>query len=122
MRFGDLFRPPSPSHRLEPRIEFLGEQDGDVERDLKAALIGLFARFPSVRRAYLARVGFQPATAPSIAICLALEHPNQRIVREICDAFRPMFSSDAFVDVLFLTPEQEIDAARVCSAFYARAV
>jgi len=44
----------------EPRLEFLGEQDGEAERALKAVLAKELATFPGVKRAYLARVGFGP--------------------------------------------------------------
>ena len=120
MGFRDLFRRSVPVARNEPRVEFLGEQDGVAERELKALLLEALKLFPSVRHAYLARVGFQPAGTPSVAICLAADRPNPQVVREISAQFKSVFAKDTFVDIIFLSGEQQSDVARVCSAFYSR--
>src|SRR3569833_4157193 len=51
--------------RREGRVEFLGEQSGSVEDLLKRDLIFEFATRPDIRRAYLARDGFQPEAEPT---------------------------------------------------------
>ena len=117
-----MFRSLSPSVRHETRVEFLGEQGGASERELKSAIVELLPRFPSVRRAYLARVGFQPDGRTSIAVCLVAGKPNKALVRQIDGRFKALFAEDTFVDILFLSDEQDEDAARVCAAFYSRPV
>ena len=106
--------------RTERRIEFLGEQDGDVERELKSRLISVLAGFSVVQRAYLVRVGFQPDAAPSVALCLVSEQHDPAIVEKVRRQFASLFAADVFLDMLFLDPSAEADVARVCSPFYER--
>jgi hypothetical protein len=108
--------------RREPRVEFLGEQDGAPERELKTALVPLLSSRPAIHRAYLARVGFQPAAATSIALCLDGADSDSTLIPAIHAQFRVIFSADAFVDILFLSRDQSLDVARVCSPFYSRAI
>lgn len=116
----DFFQRSAASVRTEPRVEFLGEQDGIPEGELKALLVETLKGFPSVAHAYLARVGFQPADHRSVALCLVAGQPNPRIVREVRTQFRALFAKNAFVDIIFLSDDQQADVARVCPAFYSR--
>ena len=105
--------------RREGRVEFLGEQTGSVEDLFKRDLIFEFATRPDIRRAYLARVGFQPGAETSAAVCIVSRRPDDRsLVIRIGDIFRRRFGKDAVLDVLFLTTDQETDVARVCPPFY----
>ena len=105
--------------RREGRVEFLGEQSGPVEDTLKRDLLLEFVVRPAIRRAYLAKVGFQPQNETAIALCLVSTSPDERsIVMRVGEVFRRRFAKDVPLDVLFLTPEQEADIARVCSPFY----
>jgi len=105
--------------RREGRVEFLGEQSGSVEDLLKRDLIFEFATRPDIRRAYLARVGFQPDAEPSTAVCIVSKRPEDRsLVIRIGDIFRRRCGKDAVLDVLFLTADQETDVMRVCRPFY----
>jgi hypothetical protein len=109
--------------RSEPRVEFLGEQDGPTEGKLKKLLALELAQFPEVTRAYLARVGFQPENKTSVALCLRSSGKNKEaIVRRVSERFAELFNKAVFLDVLFLTAQQEADLKRVCSAFYPTAV
>ncbi len=108
--------------RREGRVEFLGEYSGSVEDTLKRELILEFATRPDIRRAYLARVCFPPQTEPSMALCIVSVRPNdQSIVTRVGEICRRRFSSDAVLDVLFITAEQEAELAGVCRPFYAGA-
>lgn len=105
--------------RREGRVEFLGEQSGSVEDLLKRDLIFEFATRPDIRRAYLARVGFQPDAETSVAVCIVSRRPDDRsLVIRVGDIIRRRLGKDAVMDVLFLTAEQEVDVARVCRPFY----
>jgi len=119
MGFLDRFRRQAPETRTEPRIEFLGEQDGPPERELKASIIEELTGVPAVARAYLARVGYQPQGKAGVALCLAgVKRDDAALVKRIGERFGAIFGQAAALDILFLTPEQEADVARVCAAFY----
>src|SRR5690242_9474986 len=102
MRFRDMFRSRSPQERSEPRIEFLGEQDGPPERAFKSALTEILARPHHPVRAYLARVGFQPDSEPTVALCLAGFHePNAALLHDVNATFARMFGAGAALDIIF---------------------
>jgi len=108
--------------RREGRVEFLGEQRGQVEDILKRELILEFATRPDIRRAYVARVGFQPQSEPAVALCIVSARPDDKsLVLRVGEIFRRRFAKDVALDILFLTSEQESDLARVCSPFYSGA-
>jgi hypothetical protein len=109
--------------RREGRVEFLGEQSGSNEDLLKRDLILEFATRPDIQRAYLAKVGFQAQNEASVALCVVSSRPDDRsLVMRVGEILRRRISMDAALDILFLTAEQEIEIARVCSPFYRRAV
>jgi len=110
-----------PQGRLEPRIEFLGEQDGAIERQLKDAFLPLL-QASLVQRAYLVRVGFQPPEAGTVALALIPKGAEDiALVKRVGDRFRTLAPADVFLDILFLSDVQEEDVARVCLQFYSRA-
>lgn len=106
--------------RRDGQAAFLGEQTGLVESTLKRALILEFATRPAIRRAYLARVAFEPqASAPATAVCIVSANPDDRsLVVRIGDIVRRNVADDSTFDVLFLTPEQELELQKVCRPFY----
>jgi len=108
------------AQRREGRIEFLGEQVGSVEDTLKRELILEFVTRPYVRRAYLARVGFEPQAAPVVALCLLSDTADESLVTRIGEIVRRQLNKDQFLDVVYMTAEQDTDVARVCAPFYSR--
>jgi hypothetical protein len=104
-------------------VEFLAEQDGAPEQELKAALRPILAGSRVVERAYLARVGFQPHVATAVALCLTgpSDVPGG-LLKELMNAFATLFRSDAALDIVAVSAEQEADLRRVCLPFYERAV
>jgi hypothetical protein len=108
--------------RREGRVEFLGEHSGSVEDTLKRELILEFATRPDIRRAYLARVAFQPGGEPAVALCILSKRPeDQAIVTRVGEIYSRRFSKDAVLDVIFITDEQNADLALVCRPFYSAA-
>jgi hypothetical protein len=108
-----------PTERNEPRLEFLGEQDGEPERALKTVLAIELAKFPEVERAYLAQVGFAPSAGVGVALCLTPSTTKDAaIVQHVGKVFAAQFSRDAHLDVVFVDGEQETDLQRVCRPFY----
>jgi hypothetical protein len=119
----DLFARRVPEPRTEPRVEFLGEQDGPPEQALKAMLTADFAERPTVLRAYLARVGFQPGSPSGVALCLvSAKGADTDLVQRIGQRFAGLFASGVPLDILFLSGDQEADLQRVCRPFYVAAV
>jgi len=110
------------TERREGRVEFLGEQSGEIEDTLKRELLLEFVTRPDIQSAYLARIGFQPQGEGSVALCIASARPDDKsLVLRVGEIFRRRFARKAALDILFLTPEQESDVARVCQPFYRRA-
>ena len=111
-----------PPSRVEPRLEFVGEQDGENERKLKALLLPLLAQHGHIVRAYLARAGFQPGDPMSVVLCLiGPDTEDGSLLHGIQSAFHTLAPSNVFLDIAFLTEAQERDVARVCPPFFNRA-
>ena len=116
---------PDPPQRREPqvyrqtRVEFLGEQDGAPERDLKRELRDAFAEYPGIAQAYLALVGYQPADQKSVALCLVSKVPDdEAVVRRVADIFARSFGKDVRLDIIFVDKDQHADLQRVCQPFF----
>ena len=107
--------------RREGRIEFLGEQLGSVEDTLKRELILEFSTRPDVRRAYLARVGFQPENETVVALCVLSDRPDEALFQRASQVFARAFAKEVFLDMFFITTEQDVHLSRVCQPFYPRA-
>ena len=109
--------------RRAGKVEFLGEQSGIVEETLKRDLILEFATRPAIRRAYLARVSFQPNDTPSTALCIvSTQSENGPLIGRIGDIVRRRFAKEDALDVVFLTTDQELELQRTCRAFYSSAI
>ena len=110
-------RPRPPERRSESRVRFVCEQDGQVERDLKAALIPELRRSGTVQRAYLARVQYGDEDALEVALCIrAPEDPE--LVQRVCARFAELFPAAVYLDIVFLSDSQEEQLERVCKSFY----
>src|SRR5262245_16648934 len=103
--------------RTEPRITFLGEQDGPPEAELKAAIAAELRSWPRAERAYLARVGYDAGGDHEVALCIAGAE-DRRLVQKVSAVFQRLFASDTHMDVLFLTSAQEAELSTVCRPFY----
>jgi hypothetical protein len=115
-------KPSRPPEVIEPqRIEFIGEQAGRVEDDLKIRFRDVLTRTPAIQRAYLARLSYGEPTGYSVALCIrssaGIDHALQKRVGEI---FAEVFRADEHLDILFMREDQEADLEKVCRAFYER--
>ena len=110
---------PRVEARSEAEIQFVGEQDGPSERDLKQALVSVFEKH-RVQRAYLARVRAGTGGGVSVTLCLAAAR-GRKIVHEVAGVFHQRFGSHEHLDILFLSGPQEFRVAGVCQAFYVAA-
>jgi hypothetical protein len=101
-------------------VTFVGEQDGDVERELKAEIVAEFTASPSVRRAYLALVRYGESPDVNVALCVFGPPEDVQLVDACAARFRAMFGPTEHLDTLFLDPQQDSEVARVCKPFFSR--
>jgi hypothetical protein len=100
-------------------VQFLGEQDGPVEKNLKAQWTPILAQSVSVQRAYLAIVSYDRAATYQPALCIRhSKDDDPRLVKELSEPFRQTFNNSQALDIMFLRPEQETEVRRVCRPFY----
>ncbi len=102
-----------------PDLTFLGEQDGPIEREFKAALSLAYKELPQVRSAYLAKVAPTSETDPAVLLCIkAGEREDSTVLEHSVAIFQGMFSVEVPLDILFLDAATELRVRRVCSPFY----
>jgi hypothetical protein len=100
-------------------INFLAEQDGPPERELKLALANAFAQLRSVRTAYLAVVDYGNALEQAVALCVVTDVADPaEVVRTTQKVFKEMFNSDAHLDILPLSNEEQSRISLVCRPFF----
>jgi len=102
---------------VERSIRFVGEQDGEPERLLKNALTAQFSGDATVTRAYLSRVEYEDGA--HVALCLAAPE-DASLVERIGRCFASIFARQEHVDIVFVSPAQEMELQRVCTPFYRR--
>lgn len=114
------------------QVQFVGEQDGAPERELKERLAHSL-RPQGVRKAYLAVVSYEERKGPqnaagdgaapawNVALCLALGDESadkQEIVQRASHDFAAMFGPTQHMDIIFLSDQQEAALNKVCRPFY----
>lgn len=110
-----------PPNLIESDIEFLAEQDGVPERELKAELLGCLEEIPASQRAYLAVVQYSGKPARSIALCLVAEPGSESsTVPKIGAVFSRMFNPNEYLDIIFISESQELKLLQVCKPFFIR--
>ena len=104
---------------VAPTIQFVGEQDGSVERDLKSHFVELFRHESMVKSAYLARA--QHSDRTGVHVTLAIRHSggeDPNLIPKLATIFSSMFSSHEHLDMMFLREDQEQQLRAVCAPFY----
>lgn len=109
-----------PSALKTAKIQFLGEQDGLPERELKRALMGCLASCGSqVAVAYLMRVSYVETPGVQIALCMRVEESDcAELMSCIGNVFRRLFGATQHMDILFLSEVQHEAIDKVAEAFY----
>jgi hypothetical protein len=109
----------SAETRKERDIRFLGEQDGQIEKEIKARWQPILATFPDVLRAYLAIASFDQAQNYQVVLCIRSKlGEDPRLVDAVAQPFREMFNAATPLDIMFLNVAQEAEVKKVCRAFY----
>ena len=100
-------------------IHFIGQQDGDIEREFLAKISNVLENASAALSAYLCRVHYGNPNDINVALCIASSKGESRALIESLSAiFREMFGSQEHLDMLFLNEEQEQQIRSVCSPFY----
>jgi len=109
-----------PSEELRAQaINFVAEQDGLPERELKTKLVTLFGQLHLVRTAYLSRVQYENTGPLEVVLCVRGQPgQNRMFANRVGEVFASMFGGHEHLDIIWITPEQEAALVRVCRPFY----
>jgi hypothetical protein len=106
--------------KITQKILFLGEQDGAIERELKAKLTNCFTSKQTVSSAYLVRVSYEEAPGPQVALCIRSgEGPAMELVECSGKIFGSLFDPREHLDIFFLSETQLAVVEQVAKPFYA---
>jgi len=112
-------RSTSAETRKEHDIRFLGEQDGQIEKEIKARWQSILATFPDILHAYLAIASFGQSQNYQVVLCIMSKTgENPLLVDALAQPFREMFNAATPLDIMFLNAATEADVKKVCRAFY----
>lgn len=112
-----------------PEVQFLGEQDGPAERELKDQLGTFFQGSSAINTAYLVRVAYGKVSGLNVALCLRAEESSTAlqtrwmqasVIKSVASIFASIFGSHEHMDIVFVDERQEAELSRVCRAFYVR--
>lgn len=99
-------------------LQFLGEQDGVPERELKERLVEYLRQSSKVQAAYLARVAYG-GSAVNVALCLrAKGGPDRDVAENAGRVFASMFGRHEHMDIVFVDQRQESQLAKACAPFF----
>ncbi len=102
------------------RIEFVAEQSGDPERELKKRLAAFFAT-QAVAAAYLVRVHYDESPEYPVALCLrGASAKDAALVLGIQKVFAGVFRAGVHLDTIFVVPSDLPRLERVSKPFYER--
>ncbi len=86
---------------------------------MKANFRQMFAEFPDVRTAYLARLSYGESCGLSVGLCIrSTSGIDQRLQKRLGQIFTETFNSKEHLDILFIRDDQEQQLKRVCRPFY----
>jgi hypothetical protein len=117
-----LGKPALAEVHVEPDVQFLGEQDGPPERDVKARWTPILVQCPSVQRAYLPIITLDRSATYHPALCIrSSAGDDPLLVDRLAAVFKERFAQSQMLDIMFVSAEQEEQLKRVCRPFYENA-
>ena len=109
----------SPQSFIPEPVEFVGQQVGPGEDELKAAFVRVLAETPTVQSAYLARIFRGKAPRASVALRIrSTIGVDDKAEERLTEIFKSRFRHDQRLDFLFLLEEEETRVREVCPPFY----
>ena len=104
-------------------IQFLSEQDGAVEKQLKLQIVPILHGSNIVTRAYLARVLYGSSQSIHVALCLKVYRDvDDALLCALSQVFTRMFKPSEHFDMLVIDDDQEASVSKVCHAFFNRMI
>jgi hypothetical protein len=102
-------------------VQFICEQDGLPERELKTVLSESFLYDKDIQKAYLVRISYKCSDEYLVALCLSIAsgHESSK-VKKISNCFSRVFGKEQHLEILFLNSELESQVSKVCNPFYVR--
>jgi SseB protein C-terminal domain len=114
-------RKKQPKRLHASKVNFLREQDGPPERELKARLSEMFSAGQGIVKAYLVRVSYGDSPFESVALCLhSTAGPSLAVIENVGKIFGSLFGSREHLDTLFVSDAQENELAQRCRPFFSR--
>jgi len=105
-----------------PKITFIAEQDGSVERTLKARWLPILAAHPEIRRAFLVRATYEGQQNVHVVLALCSNGLGDvKLLESLRVPYAAVFSRNCPLDIPFVTSTQESEIEGVCPPFYTRA-
>lgn len=105
----------------QSNINFIAEQNGEVEQKFKEEVATLLRKFSQSTRAYLCRVSYSERADPehiNVALCILTESDMQDDVRiGVSSIFHEMFSYHEHLDIVFIDEVLEAEVRQVCRPF-----
>ena len=103
----------------ESLIQFHGEQTGEVEIKIKKLWQISLNEFNEVEEAYLSLTQFNSKQLPHPTLCIYPECSNPKsVVEKLSNDFKSVFSSEEYVDIIFLTKKMRNECQSKCNYFY----
>lgn len=100
-------------------LRLLAEQDGHPERVLKSHLEPVLAGYTMISAAYLIRIEDLNSFSQGVALFVVTQSQlNETFAAAVGEVFSSVFSAPAHMDIVSVTPDQEIELARVGKPFY----
>lgn len=104
---------------METKIEYICEQDGDVEREFKSKICKIFLNFGKQIRAYLVLAKYIPQDIVSVILSIRISDGyDEALLRKCSNVFRTMFSSNQHLDIMFISETEEKLIRKFCCPFY----
>jgi hypothetical protein len=102
-----------------PTFSFLGEQDGPVERTIKAQWLPILSARAEIRRAFLVRASYEGSKDVHVVLALCSKGgPDLSLIEALRVPYAAVFHRDCPLDMVFANSAQESQIERVCPPFY----
>jgi len=108
------------THLHLAKVKFLGEQDGPVERTIKAQWSAILSACPEIRRAFLVRASYEGSNEMHVVLALCSRaSADQTLLEALRVPYAEIFHRDCPLDMVFADSSQESHIEKVCAPFYA---
>ena len=102
---------------------FYGPKDGLSEDNFKNEIKGILIKNKDIISGYLAILSYDQSKELSVGLCIRslAKTDDIKFIKKIKKIFRRMFNANQYLDILFISKEQEFSLEKVCVPFYRKA-